>query len=260
MPRLGTVSTLVALAAFARLAAAQTALEVSTDQQTLAAVIPGECSTQCADWLATLGTCGTATAAVDAAYATCVCDDTFVSNFQTCAACMATDLTATNDAANAEIATNAPGELTAYCAAAGTAVSATSATDTTSSTLTTDTDTSTTSVGTGSTISLSTPDPTTTLSYSVPIPEVTTPTITYSNPNAVSTTSLPSDASVSGPTAGDDGIVTLRLTAAGQDFPTQSKSANAFVSGAAGAREGAKSTVVAAVVALAAVAGGMMLV
>lgn len=55
MPRLGTVSTLVALAAFARLAAAQTALEVSTDQQTLAAVIPGECSTQCADWLATLG-------------------------------------------------------------------------------------------------------------------------------------------------------------------------------------------------------------
>lgn len=54
-------------------------------------------------------TCGTATAAVDAAYATCVCDDTFVSNFQTCAACMATDLTATNDAANAEIATNAPG-------------------------------------------------------------------------------------------------------------------------------------------------------
>lgn len=145
-------------------------------------------------------------------------------------------------------------DLTGYCAAAGTVVSTTSSdlvssTETTSST-STDLATSSSSSSIAPESAASTTS-TGTRTYSVPIPTVTTPTVTFSA--TTSTLSLSSGESAP-PT---DNVVTVKLTAAGMPFPTQSKSESAFVSGAQGAFE--RGPLVGALVALGAVAGAMML-
>ncbi|GAA5911342.1 hypothetical protein JCM8208_005226 [Rhodotorula glutinis] len=242
-------SSVVALVALSSLVAAQTAAEVDTEQQTLATVIPGSCSAVCGTWLTSLAACPGPTD--DAGYSACVCDATFVTNFDACAGCLANDL-ATSDAANAATASTAPGDLSGYCASAGTVVSTTSSdlvsSTETSTSASTDLATSSSSIAPESAASTTS---TGTRTYSVPIPTITTPTVTFSA--TTSTVSLSSGQS-SLPT---DNVVTVKLTAAGMPFPTQSKSGSAFVSGAQGAFE--RRSVVGALVALAAVAGAMML-
>lgn len=247
-------SAVVALAALTSLAHAQTATEINTEQQTLATIIPGTCATQCQTWLSTLAGCPGPTD--DATYSACVCDATFVSNFDTCAGCIATEL-ATDDAANAATASTAPGDLSGYCSSVGTIVSTTSSDPLSTSTDPLSTETSSTSTDLTST-STSSVVPVTGISttstsrtYTVSIPSITTPSVTVSSSSSVSLASGESPTST-------DNIVTLKLTADGQPFPTQSKSSSAFVNAAANAR-GSSFSMGATLVALAAVAGAMML-
>ncbi|BGO91896.1 hypothetical protein NBRC10512_007687 [Rhodotorula toruloides] len=236
MARFTPLRVLVGTSLFASLALAQTAAQISQEQLTLATLIPTTCNTQCQAWLSTLGTCPAAAAAT---YATCVCDATFVSNFQTCAACLQTSLTAENDATNAATATNAPTDLTNYCATAGNAVSLSS--------------TSTTSTAARTTAAAAAAGTTTQRTYSVSIPPITSVSLTFST--VTSSSSLPSGASASSQTG--EKVVTLQLTNANVPFPTQSKGTSAFANSA---QKKAGFAVGKVVGALAVVAGGMMLV
>ncbi|GAA6053198.1 hypothetical protein JCM3770_000026 [Rhodotorula araucariae] len=251
MLRLSAASSILALVALARVASAQTAAQVNTEQQTLATVISGDCSAQCTAWLLALGQCP---GAADAAYSACVCDATFVSDFQTCSACLATDLTSTGDATNAATAADAPGDLTGYCATAGAVVvsstSSTSALVSSTSALVSSTSATVPVVAAGSSSSSSSSS----TSYTVPIPSITQPVVSYS-------TSTSSEVSLASGESAEttNNIVTLKLTAAGQPFPTQSKGTSAFTNAAAGSFDEAR-RVAATVIALGVVAGGMMLV
>ncbi|BGP25124.1 proteophosphoglycan ppg4 [Rhodotorula toruloides] len=235
MARFTPLRALVGTSLFASLALAQTAAQISQEQLTLATVIPTNCNAQCQTWLATLGTCP---AAASATYAACVCDATFVSNFQTCAACLQTSLTATNDAVNAATATNAPTDLTNYCATAGNAVSL-------SSTLT----------STTTTAAVAATGTTTQRTYSVSIPPITSVSLTFSTVTSSSALSLSSGETES--SMSEPRVVTLQLTNANVPFPTQSKGTSAFANSAPQKAGFAVGKVVGA---LAVVAGGMMLV
>ncbi|BGP32590.1 hypothetical protein JCM10296v2_004371 [Rhodotorula toruloides] len=239
MARSTPLRVLVGTSLFASLALAQTAAQISQEQLTLATLIPTTCNTQCQAWLSTLGTCP---AAASATYATCVCDATFVSNFQTCAACLQTSLTAENDATNAATATNAPTDLTNYCATAGNAVSLASTSTTSTAALTSTRTTAAAVAGT-----------TTQRTYSVSIPPITSVSLTFST--VTSSSSLPDGTSASSQTGAR--VVTLQLTNANVPFPTQSKGTSAFANSAPLKADFAVGKVVGA---LAVVAGGMMLV
>ena len=103
-PSAWLVATVLGLAA-CKLAVAQSAAEIGTEQDTLSTLIPGTCSAQCSAWLTSLGACPVSSSPT---YSTCVCDQTFVNNFAACAPCLATELAAGNDATNAATANQAP--------------------------------------------------------------------------------------------------------------------------------------------------------
>ncbi|GAA5820764.1 hypothetical protein JCM11251_003147 [Rhodosporidiobolus azoricus] len=201
---------------------AQTADEVSTEQLTLSAGIPGQCSTQCSTWLSTLAGCP---GPADATYPACVCAADFQTNFAACSACFVAEADV-----NAATAQDAATDLTNYCATAGTAV----VTDTSSTTTSTETTTSSTETTTSST--------------------TTTPPVEVATSSSSSSTPAASDSSSS---ATDDGVRTIVQSIVNADWPTQTKSSNVFTGGAAGLSVGKTGVVAASLLGM--VAGGMML-
>ncbi|GAA5916276.1 hypothetical protein JCM5296_002638 [Sporobolomyces johnsonii] len=222
MLRAASVS-LFAAAVLVASVSAQTAADIETELSTLSTVIPGACDTDCSTWLTSYAACGTDSTSTT--FSTCVCDATFQSNFATCSSCMSTELTTEGDTTNAATATQAPTDLTDYCA---TAASST----TTSSVLTTSSTTSTTSA----TSTTATP--------------VTTSTTSSSSSSSTSTTDSASSSTTSTATS-----TTAQSTTDG-DFPTQTKSASVFAN--AGAKVEGKVVAVAAGL-LGAVAGAMVM-
>ncbi|GAA5878318.1 hypothetical protein JCM3774_001985 [Rhodotorula dairenensis] len=246
-PSTWLVATVLGLAATAQLAVAQSAAEIGTEQNTLSTLIPPACDALCAAWLGALGTCPVATSPT---YSACVCDQTFVNNFAACAPCLATQLTATNDATNAATANQAPADLTNYCATAGDAV--TTATDSTSSTDTTSLTTTTSSVVATASIVTTTGG----LNGGASVTFTpTTPLLTFSTVSTSSSIAA-SDASESSSDRRPNGPTTVFQSGENVPFPTQTKSTNAFANGA-GARAGGSAVTVA--VAAVAVAGGWIL-
>lgn len=135
-------------------------------------------------------------------------------------------------------------DLTNFCAAAGNVVSLSS----TSTPVVVGLTSSTTSAAVAAT------GTTTQRTYSVSIPPITSVSLTFSTVTSTSSDSVPLGTAAS--SSSGERIVTLQLTDAGQPFPTQSKSANAFANSA----QRAGFEVGKVVGALAVVAGGMMLV
>ncbi|GAA5875362.1 hypothetical protein JCM1840_003137 [Sporobolomyces johnsonii] len=224
MLRAASVS-LFAAAVLVASVSAQTAADIETELSTLSTVIPGACDTDCSTWLTSYAACGTDSTSTT--FSTCVCDATFQSNFATCSSCMSTELTTEGDTTNAATATQAPTDLTDYCA---TAASST----TTSSVLTTSSTTTTTSA----TSTTATP--------------VTTSTSSSSSSSSSSTSTTDS---ASSSTASSATSTTAQSTTDG-DFPTQTKSASVFAN--AGAKVEGKVVAVAAGL-LGAVAGAMVM-
>ncbi|GAA5983761.1 hypothetical protein JCM10908_005914 [Rhodotorula pacifica] len=261
-PSAWLLATVLGLAA-TKIAVAQSAADIGTEQNTLSTLIPGACSATCAAWLASLGACPAATSST---YSTCVCDQTFVNNFAACAPCLATQLTAGNDAANAATANQAPtdtvlgieaeegtdhipaADLTNYCATAGTAVTTASTTSTTATSTTSTTSSIATAVSSAGGLNaegihtLFTP---------------TTPLLTYSTVSSTAS-SLSDSLELGTSTTGVAGPVTIFQSGQNLPFPTQTKSTNAFASGAEGNAQG-RNGMAAVVVAVMAVAGGWML-
>ncbi|GAA6039504.1 hypothetical protein JCM8097_009585 [Rhodosporidiobolus ruineniae] len=111
---------------------AQTGSDIYTEQQTVATVIPGTCSTTCNPWLTTVSSCGAGT---DTGFQACVCDATYQANLAACSDCFTTE--ADSNAATVDTAVT---DLTNYC----NGVTVSSSTTDTSSSSTTDTSSSTT--------------------------------------------------------------------------------------------------------------------
>ncbi|GAA5970465.1 hypothetical protein JCM21900_003137 [Sporobolomyces salmonicolor] len=223
---------------------AQTAADIETELSTLSTVIPDVCNTDCTTWLDAYRLCGTDSTA--AAFSPCICDATFQSDFATCASCMSTELTTEGDTTDAATATQAPIDLTNYCATASTAVSSTTASSTTaSSTTASSTTTSSTTTSSTTTSSTTTSSTTTSATSTTTTTPATTPTTDSSSSSSTSTTDSVSSTTTSS-----------TQSTADQDFPTQTKSASVFAN--AGAKVEGKVVAVAAGL-LGAVAGAMMM-
>ncbi|GAA5942206.1 uncharacterized protein JCM15063_002042 [Sporobolomyces koalae] len=118
---------------------AQSANTIETEMNTLVVNIPESCLGVCSPWQQAYQQCPVASDATTA-YSQCTCAAAFVANYNACTGCMANVFNEVGDTTDAATATQAPTDLSNYCANAG----LTEAVLTSTSTSTTDSVTSTT--------------------------------------------------------------------------------------------------------------------
>ncbi|GAA5888499.1 hypothetical protein JCM16303_002191 [Sporobolomyces ruberrimus] len=192
-----TLLSLATLLFSALSVSAQTAQTISDQMNQLVVNIPEACLTTCSPWQTAYQQCPVANDATTD-YSTCTCAADFIANYNACTGCMANSFNAAGDAADAQVATQAPADLATYCAAAGVVQSSTSLTSSIIST------TSTT-------------------------PEIVSTTSTETSPSSSSTMMSSDSSSSTASSSTAAGVVGAGGPAsAGGPFPSQTKQPSAF--------------------------------